>query len=366
MQNPASDYSVALVPGPWEHQFIAANNSRFHAALAGPLQAPLVVLLHGFGQFWWAWRGVIPALADAGYRVAALDLRGVGASDKPPTGYDIPTRSRDVAAVIRSLGYRQATIVGHGTGGEAAWAMGALQPAVTTAVAALACPHPARLHTTFLRSLTPVARRLFAIAQVPTWPEYRLRDTDALALIFAAGRRGGMLSPGLLPGLLPDDVETFTPDDAVTLSSRNGETQTPDDAELFTADDAETLTPDDAETLNPELGVFTPEVIAKYREVIRIPFAAHTSVEAMRWIVRSAPRPDGQRYRSALRRPLGIPALQIQGGLDGFLKDDVVTADSSALYRNFTYHQIANGGHYLPEEHPELIANHLINWLKAF
>jgi pimeloyl-ACP methyl ester carboxylesterase len=306
-----SDYTTALIDGPWEHQFVSANGSRFHLAIAGQSGAPLVVLVHSFGQFWWAWRKVIEPVAMAGYRVAALDLRGVAASDKPPSGYDIPTRTRDIAAVIRSLGYSHAVVVGHGTGGEAAWAMGALQPSVTAGICGIASPHPARLHTTFLSQLTPYARRAFAFAQVPTLPERRLRDTDALGEIFLAGRR--------------------STDREVTES------------------------------------VFTESVIAKYREVILIPFAAHTSVESLRWIVRSSPRPDGLRYRSALRRPLGLPVLQLQGMLDGFINVDVVSADSAALFRSFRYEQIDDGGHFLPEEQPDFVAATLIEWLsKAY
>jgi pimeloyl-ACP methyl ester carboxylesterase len=103
--------------------------------------------------------------------------------------------------------------------------------------------------------------------------------------------------------------------------------------------------------------------VAKYREVIRIPFAAHTSVEALRWIVRSSPRPDGLSYRAAMRRRLEIPALQIQGGLDAFVRSENAFADSSALFSNFTGATITDGGHYLPEEHPEQISNLLLAWL---
>jgi len=359
MPQPATDYSVALIPGPWEHQFIAANGSRFHAALAGPTSGSLVVLLHGFGQFWWAWREVIPALADAGYRVAALDLRGVAASDKPPTGYDIPTRTRDIAAIIRSLGHREATVIGHGTGGEAAWAMGALQPAVTTAIGALACPHPARMHTTFLKGLTPQARRWFALAQLPTLPEHLLRNTDALAQIFASGHPAVSCSGRLSSGSLeprpskPPEVARTTPrrSSAVpvgrVIAFRRGEAQ---------------LYRDHGETA-AQATPFLPEVLDKYREVIRIPFAAHTTVEAMRWLVRSAPRPDGLRYRSALRRPLTIPALQIQGMDDGLIRPEVANVDSAALFRNLTYHQIEGAGHYLLEEQPNLIATQILTWL---
>jgi len=293
------DYTAALVAGPWEHQFIAANGCRFHVALAGDKKAPLVVLLHDFGQFWWSFRYVLPLLAAAGYRVAALDLRGVAASDKPPHGYDIPTRTRDVAAVIRSLGAVAAVVVGHGTGGEVAWAMGALQPAVTAGVAAFGCPHPARLHHGFLKTLTTTGRRLFAFAQLPTLPEKRLLHTGLLAAIFDIG--------AAIP--LPDDAK------------------------------------------------------AQYLEVLKIPFAAHNSVEALRWLARSAPRPDGHRYRLALQRPLDIAALQLHGAADGLVAADEVFADALALCRNLTTELLDGIGHYLPEEAPAETAAALLAWL---
>ncbi|MDR2703662.1 MAG: alpha/beta hydrolase [Cellulomonadaceae bacterium] len=300
----ATDYSVALVEGPWEHAFVSANGHRFHLVLAGPTgvaqgKAPLLVLLHDFGQFWWAWRSVIPPLAEAGYRVAALDLRGVGASDKPPGGYDVPTRTRDVAAVIRSLGYNGAVVVGHGTGGEIAWAMAALQPDLTTVVAALACPHPARLHLGFTKTLTPQARRLFAFAQIPTIPEHYLLHKNKLAAILNLG------------------------------------------------------------AARP----FSDASLEKYQEVMRIPFAAHNSVEAIRWLVRSAPRPDGHRYRTALQNPLDIPVLQLHGDKDGFVRIAGAAVDAAVLCRNFTYQQFAGVGHYLPEEAPALVVEALLDWL---
>ena len=96
------DASMALIEGPWEHRFVAANGARFHVAEQG--EGPVVLLLHGFPQFWWAWRHQMQALADAGYRACAMDLRGYGASDKPPRGYDTRTSATDVASVLRSLG----------------------------------------------------------------------------------------------------------------------------------------------------------------------------------------------------------------------------------------------------------------------
>ena len=79
-----------LIDGPWQHVDIAANGpgSTSPWATASPASRRLVLLLHGFAEFWWAWRHQIPALDAAGYAVAAMDLRGYGASDKTPRGYD--------------------------------------------------------------------------------------------------------------------------------------------------------------------------------------------------------------------------------------------------------------------------------------
>jgi alpha-beta hydrolase superfamily lysophospholipase len=82
----AVDSSEVLVEGPWRHRFVAANGARFHVAEAGDPDGPLVLFLHGFPQFWWAWRHQLAAAADAGYHAVAMDLRGYGASDKPPRG----------------------------------------------------------------------------------------------------------------------------------------------------------------------------------------------------------------------------------------------------------------------------------------
>jgi len=276
---------------------------RFHAAIAGPERssAPLVVLIHTFGQFWWAWRNQIPALMAAGFRVAAIDLRGVGASDKPPRGYDVPTRTRDVAALIRSLGHDRAVIVGHGTGGEVAWSMAALQPAVTRAVAALSSPHPSRVHSGLSKRLTPAASHLVAFAQVPFAPERRLVDGDILDRYFALGAASPLA------------------DEAIDL----------------------------------------------YRTVMRIPFAAHTSVEALRWSVRSLARGDGRRYAAAVRRVLAVPALQVHGAKDGIMRLAGAEADGAALARDFRFEVIDRAGHFLPEETPNQVTDLLLNWLAS-
>jgi pimeloyl-ACP methyl ester carboxylesterase len=73
---------VIEINGPWTHRDVTANGTRFHLASVG--EGPLVLLLHGFPEFWWTWRHQLVALAEAGYRAVAVDLRGYGGSDKPP------------------------------------------------------------------------------------------------------------------------------------------------------------------------------------------------------------------------------------------------------------------------------------------
>ena len=143
-------------PGPWTHRDLTAGGTRFHVALAGPEESPsttdagglitagpaepLVLLVHGFPECWWTWRHVIGPLAEAGYRVAAADLRGFGGSDRPPSGYDLVTLAQDIAAVVRSLGHERAVVIGAGLGGQVAWALPHVAPDLTRAIEALGYP----------------------------------------------------------------------------------------------------------------------------------------------------------------------------------------------------------------------------------
>ncbi|MEO7131937.1 MAG: alpha/beta hydrolase, partial [Dermatophilaceae bacterium] len=134
------DAASVNIDGPWEHRFVSANGARFHVAELG--EGPLVLMLHGFPQHWYTWRHQMLALADDGYRVAAMELRGYGGSDKPPRGYDTYMGTLDAAAVIRARGESGAVVAGQGLGAWIAWCMPTLRPDVTKAIAALSMPHP--------------------------------------------------------------------------------------------------------------------------------------------------------------------------------------------------------------------------------
>lgn len=170
-------------PGPWAHRNLTARGTRFHVALAGP-ESPtgsgsLVLLAHGFPECWWTWRHVIPALSQAGHRVAALDLRGFGGSDRPPSGYDLVTLAQDLAAVIRSLGHERAVAVGAGIGGHIAWALPRVAPELTTAIVPVGAPHPLALRSLRARALSGPALQ-YASLQIPGLAERRLRSRSAL------------------------------------------------------------------------------------------------------------------------------------------------------------------------------------------
>jgi pimeloyl-ACP methyl ester carboxylesterase len=125
-------------------QTIETNGIHLRVALAG--QGPLVVLIHGFPESWYSWRHQIPTLAEAGYRVAAPDVRGYGGSDKPHAidAYAIKQMCADIAGLIAALGADQAIVVGHDWGAAIAYGTALFHPERVRAVAGLGLPHLGR------------------------------------------------------------------------------------------------------------------------------------------------------------------------------------------------------------------------------
>src|SRR5215208_4073254 len=123
-------------------RFVDANGVRLHCVEAG--DGPLVLLLHGFPQFWYAWRHQIPALVGAGFRVVAPDLRGYNLSAKPPgvESYALDVLAADVADLVGRLGERSATLIGHDWGAAIAWRVASVHAAAVARVVAINGPHP--------------------------------------------------------------------------------------------------------------------------------------------------------------------------------------------------------------------------------
>jgi pimeloyl-ACP methyl ester carboxylesterase len=100
-----------------------------------------VVLLPGWPQTWWAFHKIMPALARD-RRVIAVDLRGMGGSDKPAGGYDKKTMAKDIAELVRVLGYDKVDVVGHDIGAQVAFSFAANHPEATRKLVLLDVPHP--------------------------------------------------------------------------------------------------------------------------------------------------------------------------------------------------------------------------------
>lgn len=109
----------AAAPEGFEHRFAEVNGVRLHYVIGG--RGPAVVLVHGFPETWYAWRGVMPALAER-HTVIAPDLRGIGESSLEESGYDKETLAEDVHGLVRSLGFEEVSVVGHDMGAMTAYA----------------------------------------------------------------------------------------------------------------------------------------------------------------------------------------------------------------------------------------------------
>ncbi len=161
----------------WQHREITTNGIRMHYVTQG--SGPLVVLLHGFPEFWYSWRYQIPFLAEHGYTVVAPDLRGYNDTDKPRTGYDVTTLTRDIAGLVKGLGQEKAIIVGHDWGGALAWVFAASYPQMTDRLIVMNAPHPAAMMREF-RTLSQLRKSWYVFFfQLPWLPEYVLLRNNA-------------------------------------------------------------------------------------------------------------------------------------------------------------------------------------------
>ncbi len=122
---------------------IETNGVRLRTALAGPADGPLVILVHGFPESWYSWRHQITGLSDAGYRVAAPDVRGYGHSDQPQDieAYTIAEMAADIAGLTEALSPDPAILIGHDWGAPIVYNTALLHPDKVRAIAGLSIPH---------------------------------------------------------------------------------------------------------------------------------------------------------------------------------------------------------------------------------
>ncbi len=304
------DPASVRIDGPWTHRDVHANGIRFHTAEVngrGPDRAgPLVLLLHGFPEFWWSWRHQLGALADGGARVVAVDLRGYGDTDKPPRGYDGWTLAGDVAGLIRALGETGAVLVGHDWGGLIAWSTAALHPRLVRGLAVLGAPHPVALRRALRRPGAQGRALGYAVGyQLPWWPERRLPAEDGAEVERVLRRWSGP--------------------------------EWPRSAEFA-------------------------EVAARNRAAMQVPGVVHSAMEYYRWAMRSQLRNDGHRFRVEVDKPVRVPVLQLHGALDSCLLAS--TAAASGIWSpQREFHVLPEIGHFVHQEAPAATTRYLTEFV---
>jgi len=163
------------------HEYAIVNGIKMHYVEQG--SGPLVVLLHGFPEFWYSWRKQIPALAEH-FCMVAPDQRGYNLTGKPAGvgAYKMENLTADVAALIRHLGKREAVIAGHDWGGGVAWSFAMAYPEMTRRLVVLNCPHPAAMARELRHPRQLLRSWYIFFFQLPFWPEFFIRQGHYAAI----------------------------------------------------------------------------------------------------------------------------------------------------------------------------------------
>ena len=297
------------LPGPWRHRDVSANGIRLHLAECG--QGPLVLLAHGFPEFWWSWRHQLVGLADAGFRAVAVDLRGYGDSDKPPRGYDLWTLAGDLAGLVRALGERSAAVVGQDWGALVAWTLAALHPRLVSGLVVCAGAHPLALRRAVWADPLGQGRataRALGAAQVPMWPERALRADGAARVERLLRARSGAAWPA-------------------------------------TAEFA--------------------EVARRDRAAMLIPAVAHCALEYQRWAARSQARADGRRFAAAVARPVDLPVLRVHGADDPHQLERTARRSARWVAGEDHYRVLPGVGHFPAQEAASATTALVVDFLRG-
>jgi len=280
------------------HRHADLMGVRLHYVEAG--EGPLVVLLHGFPEFWYSWRFQIPALAEAGFRVVAPDMRGYNLSDKPKgvESYALERLARDVERLIGALGEERAVVVGHDWGGIVAWAVAMLHPGRVERLVILNVPHPDRF-SRGLRTPRQLLKSSYAfVFQIPWLPERVLRAGD-FALVRSVFRNDPV-RPGTFGG---DDID-------------------------------------------------------RYVEALSRPGALTAAINYYRALARRAPT-----VARALRRRIGAPVMVIWGQRDLFLVPELARPNP-ALVPDARVERLPDASHWVQQDRPERVNALLLDFLE--
>ncbi|HEY9749141.1 MAG TPA: alpha/beta hydrolase [Allocoleopsis sp.] len=285
----------------WHHRFVETNHVRLHCVMQG--EGDLVVLLHGFPEFWYSWRYQIPVLARH-FKVVVPDLRGYNDSDKPEHGYDLNTLSADIRGLIESLGYARAHVVGHDWGGVIAWHLAQRFPHYLNRLALLNAPHPQRFMQELVSNLDQIRRSWYVFAfQVPGLPEWLIQQN------------------------LKNFVQEFFRGQAV----RKG---------AFTAEDAQMY----------EAALSKPGVLAAAMNYQRQLFSLQNLLR--QW--RRSPE------------PITVPTLVLWGEEDSLLSAKLTEGLDQFIAAPFKLKFVPHCGHWIQQEAPQTVNRELLSFLQQF
>jgi epoxide hydrolase 4 len=278
------------------HGYAELSEVRLHYVEAG--DGPLVVLLHGFPEFWFSWRFQISALAAAGLRVVAPDMRGYNLSSRPAgvAAYDIDRLATDVRDLIRDRGADRAFLAGHDWGAAVAWVTAMNHPEVVERLAILNVPHPRRLlHG--LRHPRQLAKSWYMfVFQLPWLPE-------RLARI----RRWWFFRYGFEHDARP--------------------------------------------------GAFTPQDIERYVEAWSQPGAATATINYYRAVFRQTPSRAEARIR-----PVEAPTLVIWGERDRYLGAELAEPERADVPKLERVVRLPEASHWVQHDEPNRVAEMLVEF----
>jgi epoxide hydrolase 4 len=190
---------MSVLEAAWKHEFIATNNIKLHCVTQG--SGPLMLMLHGFPDFWYSWRHQIPEFASD-YKVVAVDLRGYNDSDKPKdkSAYVMAEFVQDIKGIIQGFGYKSCVLVAHDWGGAIAWSFAYAYPEMVDKLIVMNIPHPAKF-AEGLRTRQQLLKSWYIfLFQLPFLPEFLIKLGDYRAISAA------------LEGMAVDK-SSFTPSD---------------------------------------------------------------------------------------------------------------------------------------------------------
>lgn len=283
----------------WQHHFIETNRIRLHCVTQG--EGDLVILLHGFPEFWYSWRYQIPTLARH-FKVVVPDLRGYNDSDKPTSGYDLDTLSADIRGLISGLGYVRAHIVGHDWGGAIAWHLAEKFPQYINRLAILNAPHPQRFVQELSSNLDQLRRSWFVLAfQIPGLPEWVIQQN------------------------LKDFVKNVFRQTAIRQAAFSGEA-----------------------TKIYQQALEKPGAIAGALNYYR------QMVSPQYWLSQWGRSPD----------PITVPTLVLWGEEDSFLSRSMVEGLDRLIAAPFKLQLVPECGHWIQEEAPQTVNRELLSFLR--